>query len=258
MKVIIAGKGGSGKSTVVALAARGLAEQGFHVLVVDTDESNLGLSRMLQLSEPQELMEGLGGRKEVGRRIRESRGEGASGKIFDRPWTIGGIPSSMVSRKDGVSMIQTGKIKEFGEGCACAMGMLSQGFLKNLQLSENEFSLVDTEAGVEHMGRGMEREADLTLAVLDPSLESIELLKRMKKMNDEAGKPMAVVLNRIDPRVEGVMRMAVKGYDVAANIYYDEAVLLSGLDGSPLPSWVPGSRQLTDFLIGRKEGMAGL
>ena len=71
-------------------------------------------------------------------------------------------------------MVQTGKIKEFGEGCACTMGALSQEFLKNLELGENEIALVDTEAGIEHMGRGTERGADLILAILDPSLESVK------------------------------------------------------------------------------------
>ena len=43
MKILICGKGGSGKSTVSALLARELSKNGDRVLVVDTDESNFGL-----------------------------------------------------------------------------------------------------------------------------------------------------------------------------------------------------------------------
>ena len=47
MKIVICGKGGSGKSTISALLAREIAEKGNEVLVVDTDESNFGLYKQL-------------------------------------------------------------------------------------------------------------------------------------------------------------------------------------------------------------------
>ncbi|MCL6477336.1 MAG: zeta toxin family protein [Peptococcaceae bacterium] len=47
-KVIVSGRGGSGKSTLVALLAGELSNRE-RVLVVDTDESNLGLGKMLGL-----------------------------------------------------------------------------------------------------------------------------------------------------------------------------------------------------------------
>jgi CO dehydrogenase maturation factor len=45
MKISVCGKGGSGKSTVVTLLANEAIARGYHVLVVDSDESNSGLSR---------------------------------------------------------------------------------------------------------------------------------------------------------------------------------------------------------------------
>jgi CO dehydrogenase maturation factor len=47
-KLLVCGRGGSGKSTLVALLAQCLGEEG-KVLVVDADESNLGLGTMLRL-----------------------------------------------------------------------------------------------------------------------------------------------------------------------------------------------------------------
>ncbi|WP_337971792.1 zeta toxin family protein [Methanobacterium petrolearium] len=41
-KIIISGRGGSGKSTLVTLLAQQLKKHG-KVLIVDSDESNLGL-----------------------------------------------------------------------------------------------------------------------------------------------------------------------------------------------------------------------
>lgn len=57
MKIIISGKGGSGKSTMSALLALALKDLGFNVLLVDADESNEGLHRHLGISYPMSLQE---------------------------------------------------------------------------------------------------------------------------------------------------------------------------------------------------------
>lgn len=252
MKVAIAGKGGSGKSTVTALAARGLSAEGYRVLVVDADESNVGLFRLLQVDEPEDLVLGMGGRKELGARFREAKECKQRAKIFDGAWTIDDIPTDLVAVNGGISLVQIGKINEFGEGCACIMGMLFQEFLKNIELRRNEMVLIDMEAGIEHMGRGIEKEVDLILAILDPSLESVQLLEKMGRMSKEADRPTAVILNKTNPKIEPVMRMAVRGYEIAAEIPYDEEVILSGLDGEPLPMGIEGGRELTRYLVREK------
>ena len=61
-------KVGSGKSTVATLPAKGTRDRGYQVLVVDSDESNLGLCRMLGLDtpsvSPMELVEARKGYKD--------------------------------------------------------------------------------------------------------------------------------------------------------------------------------------------------
>ena len=46
-KIAVSGKGGVGKSTFVALIAEALKAEGYTVIVLDTDESNPGLHRIL-------------------------------------------------------------------------------------------------------------------------------------------------------------------------------------------------------------------
>jgi len=71
MKLVICGKGGSGKSTISALMAREMAARGDRVLVVDTDESNFGLYKHLGLEQPKDFMDSLGGKKGLGERMRK-------------------------------------------------------------------------------------------------------------------------------------------------------------------------------------------
>jgi CO dehydrogenase maturation factor len=199
MKMVILGKGGSGKSTVSALLARGLARKGYSVLVIDSDESNFGLHRQLGMEEPRELMEQLGGRRGAGRQIMESAREGKSIGPLDGNFGTADIPPGCLSIKDGVRLLQIGKVKHFGEGCACPIGVLASDFLERLRLAEREVAIVDTEAGLEHLGRGVERGADLVLMVMDPSFESLRLRDKVSTMLEEAGKPLFFVLNRTRP-----------------------------------------------------------
>lgn len=61
-KVFICGRGGSGKSTITAMLAKFLVSEGMRVLVIDADESNRSLYKMLGLQAPKStLMEDLGG-----------------------------------------------------------------------------------------------------------------------------------------------------------------------------------------------------
>ena len=66
MKIAVCGKGGSGKSTIVALLANEARGKGYKVLVVDSDESNSGLYRMLGFDHPPvPLRELVGGKKSL-------------------------------------------------------------------------------------------------------------------------------------------------------------------------------------------------
>ena len=159
MKVLVCGKGGSGKSTVAALLAKSMAKRGYEVLVVDSDESNYGLHRQLGMELPNTLMDHFGGKKEMMGKMRRSFTEGEQVSLFDEKWALTDIPADATTEKDGIKLLAIGKIHDFGEGCACPMGALSKKFLDNLAVGEKEMVIIDTEAGIEHFGRGSKRGA---------------------------------------------------------------------------------------------------
>ena len=49
--------------------------------------------------------------------------------------------------------ILSGKIHQANEGCSCAMGTVMTQFIQNLRLKEDQFALMDMEAGIEHFGQ---------------------------------------------------------------------------------------------------------
>ncbi|MDD4127838.1 MAG: AAA family ATPase [Methanomicrobium sp.] len=112
MKAVICGKGGCGKSTVVSLLAAHYAKEGKRVLVVDTDESNAGLNRILGMDAPKDLMDYFGGKKGMMESFRKSREE--KSKEVPCSWTIDEIPQGFISKKGNTNLVAIGKIHEAG------------------------------------------------------------------------------------------------------------------------------------------------
>jgi len=192
MRISVCGKGGSGKSTVVALLAEALCLKGFRVLVVDADESNSGLFRMLGLEHaPVPLMELVGGKKELLQKMisafssKEPRGR--MDVLTDDRILVRDIPRHCTAYRGNLRLVNVGKILEPLEGCACPMGVLSQEFLRKLSMDNGEIAIVDMEAGIEHFGRGVETSIDTVLVVVEPSMESLELAAKVKHLAAGAG-----------------------------------------------------------------------
>jgi len=153
-KIAICGKGGSGKSTIVALLARGLRDRGYRVLVVDSDESNPGIYRTLGLEKrPEPLLELVGGRKKVFQAFSEGS-ESSKSVLMQEEIRTSDLPSQYIVEKDRIGLVCIGKILQSLEGCACPMGVLNREFLKRLSLEEDEVALVDMEAGYRAFSAG--------------------------------------------------------------------------------------------------------
>ena len=242
-RISVCGKGGSGKSTVVALLATELARKGRRVIVLDSDESNACLHWMLGLDEPPHpLLELVGGKKSVQRQMRQtdSDGEQSQMSILAQPqFSVQDLPPEYVAEKDGKTLIAVGKIHQALEGCACPMGVLSREFLKKLQLADDEILLVDLEAGIEHFGRGLETSIDAVVVVVEPSLESIVLAQKVKQLASEAGAAFAgAILNKVrSPEVEATLsaQLLEAGVSLLGRVGYEEKLFLASLAGRPIP-----------------------
>jgi CO dehydrogenase maturation factor len=236
MKICITGKGGSGKSMVSALLALSLAEKGHRVLVVDADESNMGLPRMLGVGEGKEtLMDHLGGKLALKRRMRSST-ESKSSILTEEDLPSAGRLPAYVSEFAGIRLLKIGKIEHSGEGCACPMGALTRDFLSELTPEEGEIVVVDLEAGIEHFGRGIESQAEGILVVVNPTFESMLLAEKIVGLGKDLGCRVLAVLNNVSPSEQEFLTASLqeRGVSVAASIRQDPAVFEACLKGDPL------------------------
>jgi CO dehydrogenase maturation factor len=227
-KIAVCGKGGTGKTTAVALMAGAFRELGYSVLVLDLDESNPGLRRMLGLArEPKPLMA-----------VAESlpRGEGKrEGWFAKEELRIRDIPDDYLEGEDGLKFLMAGKIVDPFQGCACSLADLARDFVQKLILEEREILLIDTEAGVESFGRGVERAADTVVIMVEPSAESLALAEKIRYMADGIGvKKVRGIANKIPSEKIGqrvTEEMAKRNIKVLGTLWVDDRISEASLEG---------------------------
>jgi CO dehydrogenase maturation factor len=232
MKISVCGKGGSGKSSVVSLLALAAQTRGLKTLVVDSDESNSGLFRMIGFdAPPMPLMAMVGGKQQLKEKMSQPS------ILSETEISLAQIPSPYIRQKNGLGLVSIGKIHQALEGCACPMGVLSREFLNKLRLEDNEIAVVDMEAGIEHFGRGIDNSIDVVLVVVEPSLESISLAQKIKDLAGGIKKNLWAVLNKvgtIDLIDEMKQKLKNEELEIIGAISYSSSIWRSGLNGGVL------------------------
>jgi len=244
MKILVCGKGGCGKSTVVALLAREIAARKNKVLVIDNDESNIGLHSRLGMEKPADFMNYFGGKKLLFEKTKEMKNK----------WRLDDLPGDYLAKKGNIQLLSMGKIYEFGEGCACPINALSSKFLEIVDLGDGEFLIADTDAGIEHFGRGIETGVDILLVIIDPSQESILLAKKISELGRQVDKPVYYILNRIaDQETKEFLLNSVDREKVIAIIPENKEIFISGLAGNEFNMDVEGINEIADMLESKKK-----
>lgn len=203
MKIAVSGKGGVGKTTIVAWLGDYLARRGNSVWLVDADTAlSLGQASGLKRSEmPEALIQ----RKALlQQRIRPVGGGmmHLNPQVSDLPESLSvplplGGPLSEGAKAGEKRLLVMGALSNAGDGCACDANALLKVLLAHMVLDREEWVLVDMEAGVEHLGRGTVANVDQLLVVSEPSMRSLETAAEVGRMAKELGLTRQVlILNR--------------------------------------------------------------
>ncbi len=239
-RILVCGKGGSGKSSVITLMANELQRRDYMVVLLDGDASNPGgLARLAAGAKrgPQPLIDFFGGREKVTCPVDDPspllRLSDAS-QVVEAHIDLAEIPPAYFIRKDNLLLLQVGKIQKAYEGCDGPMSKITRDFI----VKGDYVTLIDVEAGIEHFGRGVEKHVDAVLIVVDPTFESFEIAERVTKLCRLMGiEQVAAVLNGAQTaKMEAMMReaLAKREVKILGSVRYDPEIRKAGLEGSAL------------------------
>ncbi|MFC1549290.1 AAA family ATPase [Nitrospirota bacterium] len=225
-----AGKGGTGKTSIAAIAVRYLLDKRKGpVLAVDAD-SNACLNEALGL--------------EVHATIGSLR-EDSLAKVRDGGDRPGGMTTEQlfdyqvqqsVMEAEGFDLMVMGRPE--GPGCYCAANNIIRKYT-DLLSEDYPYVVIDNEAGMEHLSRRTTHAVDLLLIVSDPTIKGLQTIKRINSLVDELNldvKDRAFVVNRVTEGQEDeiIKQAADLGLTISAFIPQDPKIAEFDLKGAPV------------------------
>jgi len=243
--IAVAGKGGSGKTTVASLVIRYLKKNGSGpILAVDADpNANLGESL------------GLIVKKTVGSMLDEFQKD----KINIPPgmtketYLEYKLNEIIVEGRD-LDLVTMGR----GEGpeCYCYPNLILRKFTDTLA-KNYAYTVMDNEAGMEHLNRRVTQNVDQLLIISDHSVKGVRTIARIRDLVSELKlvvKKQSVIINfaptKLDPLV--IEELERLGIEPTAIIPEDEQVYEYDLKLKPLldlPDTSKAVRAVSDLMV---------
>ena len=244
--IAVAGKGGVGKTTVCGMLIDALIKDGKSPLLVVDADANSNLNEVLGV----EVETTLGAvREEIAQA--ELRGDVIPKNMTKADYAEYRFNSALIE-EDDFDMLVMGRTQ--GKGCYCFVN----GILKtqvDKYIGNYRYTVIDNEAGMEHIARGTLPHVDTLLLVSDCSRRGIQAVGRIAEMVRELNlKPgtMRLIVNRAPGGVlsEGVKEeIAAQKLDLLGVLPQDEAVYEADCDGRS-SSKIPDSSPMKQALRG--------
>ncbi len=184
MKIAISGKGGVGKTTIMALLAAELKKNGKDVLVIDADPSP-HMAETLGVANPEDIRP----IADMTKLLVERSGKTEGSPMYNMNPEVNDLLKDFMISHDGMKLMVLGAIQTGDKGCACPESNVLRRMLTKLLLSKDQVVLLDMEAGVEHLGRGTIAGIDQLLIVVIPSKSSIRTALKVKKLAEDVKIP---------------------------------------------------------------------
>lgn len=229
--IAVAGKGGTGKTTLCGLLIDWMIKHDMApILAVDAD-ANSNLNEVLGV--------------EVETTLGEIREIVASADIVAKSPIPAGMSkqdfmdikfNSALVEEDDFDMLVMGRTQ--GKGCYCFVNGLLQTELQKVAHAY-KYIVVDNEAGMEHISRGLLPDVNMILLVSDCSRRGIQAVGRIAELIGEVGmKPECVklIVNRAPSQTlaDGILEeIKLQNLDLVGVVPQDELVYEYDSEGKP-------------------------
>ena len=229
--IAMAGKGGVGKTTLCGLLIQYLCEQKKGpILAVDAD-ANSNLNEVLGVEVETTLGD-----------VREEIAQAELAKVSPIPKGMSKADYAEIMfqrcliEDDDFDLLVMGRTQ--GKGCYCFVNGLLQSQLQKL-VPNYKYMVVDNEAGMEHISRGILPKVDTIILVSDCSRRGVQAAGRIAELTRECDmkpKTMGLIVNRAPGGKlnQGTMEEIEKqGLTLLGVVPHDDQVYEYDCDGKP-------------------------
>ncbi len=242
--IAVAGKGGTGKTSLCGLTIRYLTERKRGpVLAVDAD-ANTNLNEVLGVK----VHASVGRLREDSLAAVKSTAPRPGGMSMEQLFDYQ-IQQAIIEAT-GFDLLVMGRPE--GPGCYCAANNIIRKYMDKLA-DTYPWTVMDNEAGLEHLSRRTTQDTDLLLIISDPTVRGVmtggrigELVKELKLNVKRA----VLIVNRAqDGETNTALRQAIDrtGVEFAGFVPADDLIFDYDLNGKPLIQLPHDSKALTGF-----------
>lgn len=217
LSIAVAGKGGTGKTTLAALLCRALMDRGIKpMLAVDADPNSCLPERL-----GVKIDRTIGSLREELRKDPEKKPAG----IAKSEW-IERLINEELTESTGFDMIVMGR--QEGPDCYCYINNMLRSCLDKIQ-SQYQGTIIDNEAGLEHLSRRTNGKVDVMLVVCHATMlgarTAMRIVEIMHSLELEVGAAY-LVLNQCDGEADPAVLDAFKQteLEVIGHVPQDAAV----------------------------------
>ena len=225
VRIAVAGKGGTGKTTFSSLMVRNLVEKGkTPVLAIDADPNSC-LGAMLGTDQCQTIGD-----------LREDllKGKDDMPAGISKPQYVEMKVRTAIAEEDDFDLLVMGRPE--GTGCYCYVNSVLRTFMDNLG-EGYPYVVMDNEAGLEHLSRRTTNDVDTMFLLSDPSRLGIESAARVRELANEMElnvKHFHLVVSRANDS-DALKPIAEEfGFDEVNLLPMDAKLQEASLDGTPL------------------------
>ena len=191
--IAIAGKGGTGKTTIAASLIRIMKEKRLGSLLAIDADPNSNLAELLGIEVKNTIGSIL---DEIAAHPEKVPQDMSKDRLLEYQVL------TALSEEDGFDILTMGRPE--GPGCYCYVNNVLRGIMSKLILDYN-YVIIDNEAGLEHFSRRTTRSADALVIISDASVSGLKAAQRMLELVKEIKIPVKksfLVVNRLSGQLE--------------------------------------------------------
>ncbi len=243
--IAVAGKGGTGKTSLCGLTVRYLTEKKHGaVLAVDAD-ANANLHDVLGVK----VHATVGRLRETSLEAIKSTAPRLGGMSMEQLFDYQ-IQQAIIEAK-GFDLLVMGRPE--GAGCYCAANNIIRKYMDKLA-DTYPYTVMDNEAGLEHLSRRTTQDTDLLLIISDSSVRGVMTAGRIGELVKELNlnvKRTVLIVNRLQDGTseDKSLQHAIAKQDVefVGFVPADELIFDYDLNGKPLIQLPADSKALTSY-----------